>query len=68
MFTVTTALGTTAGKYTGIAELIAADMPGWVCSHFARPYDLKEGTLKNRLPFVRPAVRGGRARRLGNVP
>jgi len=35
---------------------LTAQLKGFFTTFFARPYDLKEGTLKNRLVFVRPTV------------
>jgi long-chain-fatty-acid--CoA ligase ACSBG len=35
---------------------IAATKPGYVTLHFARPYDLKAGTLGDRLRAVRPTL------------
>merc|ERR1719478_1553153 len=35
---------------------ITAVSKGFFTVFFARPYDMKEGTLKNRLTFVRPTL------------
>ena len=34
--------------------LLTATTPSYASVHFARPYDLKEGTMALRLQFVRP--------------
>ena len=40
-----------------IAPLYAtAMMSGWVTVHYARPYDLKKGTVGNRLRAVKPTI------------
>lgn len=36
--------------------ITTATRPGWVTTYFARPYDLKAGTLKSRLQCVRPTI------------
>jgi long-subunit acyl-CoA synthetase (AMP-forming) len=36
--------------------VVTALRPGWLTVHFARPYDLKAGTLGERLKAVRPTI------------
>ena len=45
---------------------MTARTKGFGTVYFARPYDLKDGTLKNRLTFVRPTIfLGVRGAKLG---
>eukprot|EP00039_Didymoeca_costata_P018185 m.332454 g.332454 ORF g.332454 m.332454 type:complete len:762 (+) comp16948_c0_seq1:162-2447(+) len=36
--------------------MMSATRPGWECTYFARPYDLKVGSVGDRLKAVRPTV------------
>jgi len=36
--------------------IVTASGPGWVCTYFARPYDLKVGAIGDRLRAVKPTI------------